>query len=350
MSSLKHRLFHAGFAASSALRADRWLRPLAQGCGVILMFHHVRPWRARAFAPNRLLEIAPAFLDRTLRIAREMGFELVGLDEVPARLAGPVRAPFAALTFDDGYRDNLEHALPVLRRHKAPATIFVTTEFAEGRGRLWWLELEEAVARLDRIAVSAGDERIEAVCRTPEEKTAAFGRIYWALRAGPEERLRATVALLAAEAGVDAAGLTRSLCLTWDELRPLSREPGVMIGAHTLTHPMLAKHRAEAARREIAESKAVIEQKLGLPVRHFAYPVGDPGSAGTRDFTLAREAGFTTAVTTRPGHLFAEHGAHLQALPRVSVNGLHQNEAALRALLSGVPFLAWNRGRRVNVG
>src|SRR4051794_39903102 len=177
MSSLRHRLFHAGFAASSALRADRWLRPLAQGCGVILMFHHVRPWRARAFAPNRLLEIAPAFLDRTLRLAREMGFELVGLDEVPARLAGPVRAPFAALSFDDGYRDNLEHALPVLRRHQAPATIFVTTEFAEGRGRLWWLELEEALARLDRIAVSAGDERIEAVCRTPEEKAAAFGRI-----------------------------------------------------------------------------------------------------------------------------------------------------------------------------
>jgi hypothetical protein len=59
--------------------------------------------------------------------------------------------------------------------------------------------------------------------------------------------------------------------------------------------------------------------------------------------------GFATAVTTRPGHLFAEHAAHLQALPRVSVNGCHQTGAALAGLLSGVPFLAWNRGRRVNV-
>ena len=98
MSSLKHRLFAAGFAATSALRADRWLRPLAQGCGAILMFHHVRPWRERAFAPNRLLEITPEFLDRALAIAVELGFDLVSLDEVPLRLQRSGR-PFAAITF-----------------------------------------------------------------------------------------------------------------------------------------------------------------------------------------------------------------------------------------------------------
>jgi peptidoglycan/xylan/chitin deacetylase (PgdA/CDA1 family) len=112
---------------------------------------------------------------------------------------------------------------------------------------------------------------------------------------------------------------------------------------------MLAKWPAAFARREIAESKAVIEGKLGRPIRHFAYPVGDPASAGPREFTLAREAGFTTAVTTRPGHLFPAHRLHLHALPRVSVNGLYQSEAAFRAMLSGVPFMAWNRGRRLNV-
>src|SRR3954454_13593332 len=146
MSSLKHRLFAAGFAATSALRADRWLRPIAQGCGAILMFHHVRPWRERAFAPNRLLEITPQFLDRALRLVRAAGFELIPLDAVPEWL-GAARAgrPFAVLTLDDGYRGNLEFALPVLRRHDAPWTLFVTTE------RLWWIELEEAVARLERI-------------------------------------------------------------------------------------------------------------------------------------------------------------------------------------------------------
>src|SRR4051794_38654537 len=131
MSSLRHRLFAAGFAATSALRADRWLRPLAQGCGVILTFHHVRPWIEKAFAPNRLLEITPEFLDRVLATLDEMGFELASLDEVPARLREGGR-PFAALTFDDGYRDLVEHALPVLRRHAAPFTAFVTSDFADG--------------------------------------------------------------------------------------------------------------------------------------------------------------------------------------------------------------------------
>ena len=84
-------------------------------------------------------------------------------------------------------------------------------------------------------------------------------------------------------------------------------------------------------------------------MRHLSFPVGDPGSAGPREFALARDLGFAPAVTTRPGHLFAAHAGHLHALPRVSVNGCHQTRAALAGLLSGVPFLAWNRGRRLNV-
>jgi peptidoglycan/xylan/chitin deacetylase (PgdA/CDA1 family) len=148
---------------------------------------------------------------------------------------------------------------------------------------------------------------------------------------------------------VDGAALVRDLCLGWSEIAALAQEPGVAIGAHTVTHPMLAKHDAAPARREIAFGKTLIEARIGRPVRHLAYPVGDPASAGPREFALAVEAGFSTAVTTRPGHVFAAHAEYLHALPRVSVNGAFQTDAALRALLSGVPFLAWNRGRRVNV-
>jgi peptidoglycan/xylan/chitin deacetylase (PgdA/CDA1 family) len=112
---------------------------------------------------------------------------------------------------------------------------------------------------------------------------------------------------------------------------------------------MLAKHSLEMVRVEMQQSRATIERELGTSVRHFAYPVGDPGSAGPREFEAAAEAGFEMAVTTRPGHVFAEHALHLQALPRVSLNGAFQSGAAVRALASGVPFLLWNRGRRLNV-
>ena len=315
------------------------------------MFHHVRPARPQAFAPNRLLEITPAFLDRTLQVVRAMGFDLISLDEVPRRLRrSPGQKPFAVLTFDDGYRDNVEYALPTLKRHGAPWTLFVTADYAAGRGRLWWLELEEVVARLDRIAFLTEDGAFELPCRNPQEKQTTFETLYWRLRTGPEQRLRSVVATLAGQAGVDAASLVQSLCLGWDDLRILAREPSVTIGAHTLSHPMLAKHSRETAWREITASRDAITAHLGFVPRHFAYPVGDPTSAGLREFQLAAEAAFDTAVTTRPGHVFPEHAGHLHALPRVSVNGLFQTEAALKGLLSGVPFLAWNRGRRLNVG
>lgn len=342
--ALKHAVIAAGFRLISATRADRWLAPAARGRGMILMFHHVRPARDEPFQPNKLLEITPEHLDRTLALVHRLGFDLVGMDAIPDRLRRPDGHPFVVLTFDDGYRDNVEHAQPVLRRHGAPWTMFVTADYASGQGHLWWLELEEVVRRSDRIVLD--DRKWSA--RNLSEKTAAFSAVYASLRAGPEDRLRRQIALWCGELGIDGTALVRELCLGWDELADLARDPAVTIGAHTLTHPMLAKHDDETARREIEGGRSAIANQLGIGARHLAYPVGDPTSAGRRDFDLAKRAGYETAVTTRPGHLFAEHASALDALPRVSVNGLYQTESAARALLSGVPFLLWNRGRRVS--
>ncbi|GJD57609.1 polysaccharide deacetylase family protein [Methylobacterium dankookense] len=346
---LRHRLFEAGFRAAAATGANAWLAPVARGLGLILTFHRVDPEPPAAFAPNRLLGITPDFLDATLTELTARGFEIVGLDAVPERLAAPGARPFAVLTFDDGYRDNVAHAAPVLRRHGAPWTLFVTSDFADQRGRLWWVELERAVARLTRIRIPVAAGHLDLPARSPEEKARAFAAIYRDLRAGPEERLLDTIAALCREAGFAPGEIAAELCLDWDGLRMLARDPAVTFGAHTISHPMLAKHADGRAAREIADGRARLEAEIGRPVRHLSYPVGDPGSAGAREFAIARELGFATAVTTRPGHLFAAHAGHLHALPRVSVNGCHQSRAALRGLLSGVPFLAWNRGRRLNV-
>ena len=347
----RHKAIAAAFRLMAATGADRWSRGFAQGAGAILTLHHVRPAAPSGFAPNALLEITPDFLDAALRLIRAEGYDLVSLDEALERLSRPKTGRFfVALTFDDGYRDNVEHAWPVLAKHGAPWTMFVTPGFADRTARLWWLELEEAVRALPQIALSLPDGPFRMPSGTDAEKARAFEQLYWRLRKGPEAILLSTTFDLAGQAGVDAAALVERECLPGETLRALAGAPGVTIGAHTLTHPMLAKHDAERARREIVESKARLEAELRLPIRHFAFPVGDPGSAGPREFELAREAGFAGAVTTRPGHLWPEHARHLHALPRVSLNGLHQNEAALRSLLSGLPFWLRNRGRRLDVG
>ena len=348
--ALKHRLIDAGFAAFRLTGAHRAVAPLTRGRGVILTFHRVRPFAPATpgYAPNRLLEVEPDFFDAALTLVRRLGFELVSLAEARRRLTegGP---RFAAVTFDDGYRDTCDFALPILEKHAAPATVFFATGFLDRSARLWWLELEEALRRLDVARVEI-DGRVDAVeTRTVAQKSAAFERIYWALRARPEEELLAATGALAREAGVSSAEIASELFMDWIEAAVFAARPLVAAGAHSRAHRMLAKWSEAEARAEIAGSKAALERRLGRPVESFAYPVGDPTSAGPREFALAREAGFACAVTTRPGMLYAAHADHLWALPRVSVNGMWQNLGDLESLLSGAPQLLWNRGRRVNV-
>ncbi|WP_046868954.1 polysaccharide deacetylase family protein [Microvirga massiliensis] len=350
--SLRHRLYSLGFAVIEATGADHWLGPLTTGRGVILMFHRVRPWKARPFAPNQMLEISPEFLDLCLSTLKAMGFRLISLDDVPhaVRERAP-NHPFAVLTFDDGYRDNLEFGLPVLRKHSAPWTIYVTSQFAEGTGRLWWLELEEAVATLPEIRICApAGPPILLRSKTVREKLDAFTAIYGMMRRKPQAELETLLQPLREQAGTGGANAVWEHCLSWDELRALGEDSSVTVGAHTLSHPVLANESLNSSRREIAQSRLVIEQHLRRPVRHFAYPFGDRSAVGPREFEVTMAAGYSTAVTTRPGHIFSAHADHLHALPRVSINGLFQNEHALRSLLTGTALFLSNGARRVNVG
>jgi peptidoglycan/xylan/chitin deacetylase (PgdA/CDA1 family) len=326
------------------------LRPLLGGVGAILTLHHVRPPRPDAFQPNRLLEVTPAFLEAVVSRLRRADIDLISLDELHRRLAERIFwRKFVCLTFDDGYRDNREHAYPILKRHGVPFGLYVASSFPDRLGELWWLALEAVVARNDRIGLVVDNEDRHFDCRTPREKYQVYGEIYWWLRSlDTEQALRRVIHDLCRRYRVDLTAFCGDLCMTWDELAELARDPLVTIGAHTVNHVMLRKVADEEACSEMKMSRSVIEAALGMRPRHFAYPVGDATSAGPREFRLAAELGFDTAVTTRPGVLFAEHGQHLTALPRISLNGEFQRSRYLDVLLSGAATAIHNRFRRVN--
>ena len=348
---MRDKVIGLGFSLLGATRLHRLAAPRLRGLGAILMMHHVRPYEPRGFEPNRMLEITPDFLDAALTRIERLGYRIVSLDDAVAELRAGARAPtpFAVLTFDDGYRDNLVHALPVLEKHRAPFTLYITTGFAERRAGLWWLELEEAIRRSDRVSVEIDGQRVDLPAKTDEEKQAAFKAVYWPLRSGSEDRLLAAVGRLARDKAVDGPALVAEHCMDWAEIARVAAHPLATIGAHTLTHPRLAKLDIADMRTELGASRTALEQRLGRPVSHFAYPVGDPGSAGAREFAAAAAFGYASAVTTRPGVIHAEHANHLHALPRVSVNGNWQDLRHLEVLLSGAAFALWNRGRKLNV-
>ena len=128
----------------------------------------------------------------------------------------------------------------------------------------------------------------------------------------------------------------------------MAADPLVTIGGHAKGHFAISKLSQTRAYEEMAGGADCIEQELGSRPVHFAFPYGDPGSAGPREFALAREAGFKTAVTTRKGMLFPAHRRHLTALPRVSLNGDYQSLTYTALYLSGAPFALRNRFRQVN--
>jgi peptidoglycan/xylan/chitin deacetylase (PgdA/CDA1 family) len=350
MKQLRNNVIRAGLGALYFTGAHHLLRPIFSGVGAIFMLHHVRPRRDAAFQPNRHLEVTPEFLREMLTHLRSRDIDIITMDEVHQRLIerGFSRR-FACFTMDDGYRDNRDFALPVMREFEAPFTMYAASDFAEGTGRLWWIALETVIARTSSVEAKIGGITSRFETGTTAAKQAAFLRLHDWLRGLPHEQdIRREMALLCAAHGVDEIAICRELCMSWEELKVFADVPLVSIGAHSITHCNLAKQTEETASKEIATSRARIEAAVQRPVVHLAYPYGDRNSAGAREFALARSAGFKTAVTTRPGMIFPESVDHLTALPRVSLNGNYQDTRIFPVLTSGAATAMWNGFRRID--
>lgn len=343
----KRQIISSGFSFFRRTGLHRLAIPVTGGAGAILMFHRVRPSQPQDFAPNLLLEITPDFLDAVISRVKALGFTIVDIDTALTMASESSGRKFAVLTFDDGYKDTRDVALPILEKHAAPFTMYVTTGFAERTARLWWVELEDAIARLPHIRIAIGERLFDLPAANAEEKNAAFAILYQALTDGSEENLLAVIAELARQAGINPLAIPEELCLDWAGIETLAKHELCTIGVHTLTHPRLGKLTEGDMRRELADSRAQIEAHIGKETVHLAYPVGNPAAAGTREFQAAAELGFKSAVTTRPGMIFPAHDTRRTALPRLSINGTWQSLDYVEILLSGVPFALWNKGRLV---
>jgi len=329
--------------------AHHLLAPFSRGMGIIFMLHRVSPEKPDAFSPNAGLTVTPSYLDSVLRDVRAAGLDIVSLDEARERLiSGKKGRRFACFTLDDGYRDNLEHAFPVFSKHGAPFTIYVPSDFPDGKGELWWVALEEIIKRKAKLEITGWGISESIAAGTVDEKHHAFDSLYEMLRECGEDEQRERIGELAARHDVDMEKICRELIMTWDEIRQLASEPLATIGAHTVAHYAVARLPEDRARNELKHGADRLAEELGRRPDHLSFPYGDAESAGPRDFRLAEELGFKTAVTTRKGLLFEEHASHLTALPRVSLNGAYQSELFTRLYLSGAPFALWNRFRKVD--
>ena len=317
----------------------RLVRRFSSCRGVIFTLHRVVPEDAADFSPNAILQVRPEFLEAAIRRVRELGMETVSMDEAVRRIESDAPAkPFVVFTFDDAYRDNLRHALPVLRRTRCPFTLYVPTALVDGVGEVWWLALEQIVAQQDALAVTYAGETDYVPAGTLAQKNAAFEDIYMRMRAMPEADRVGLLRALAGQYGLDLSAHCRELIMDWAELRTFAEEPLCTLGAHTVNHFELSKLSEEDVRNEISQSLSVMRAQFGETPVHFSYPIGSRAACGPREFAIVRELGLRTGVTTRPGGIYPEHRAELASLPRVSLNGLFQSRRYVDVLATGGMF------------
>jgi hypothetical protein len=216
MKQFRNNVIRAGLGALYFTGAHYLLRPIFAGVGAVFMLHHVRPPRDAEFQPNHHLEVAPEFLGTILAYLRARNIDIITMDEVHRRLIERnFSRRFACFTLDDGYRDNRDFALPVMREFDAPLTVYVASDFAEGAGRLWWVALEMVIAKASSIEVKIGNATNRLDTSTPAAKQAAFDRAHDWLRALPGEHdIQREISALCARHGVDESAICRELCMS----------------------------------------------------------------------------------------------------------------------------------------
>lgn len=226
-------------------------------------------------------------------------FNVLPLDAAVERLkTGKLPPRAAAITFDDGYADNCTIAMPLLQKHNLSACFFVATGFLDG-GRMWNDTIIESVRSshanvLDLSHLDLGRPIIDS----PNEKKIAIEKLLADLKYRPRNEREAVANNIAQ---IAKASLPNNLMMTSNEVVAM-RDAGMQIGAHTVSHPILAKIKINSARQEIADSKIQLEELLGDEVSLFAYPNGKKCNDYLPEHAdLVRELGFKAAVSTQWG-------------------------------------------------
>jgi peptidoglycan/xylan/chitin deacetylase (PgdA/CDA1 family) len=249
-------------------------------------------------------------------------------------------------TFDDGYRDNLEHALPIFRRHGAPFTVYATSSFVRRQFAPWWYVLEHVIAHNPRVVWGTGQDTTSYDTADLTAKYAAFDALsqrFFSLR---QVDVRAQLQRLADDHAVSLPEFAAREHCSFSELHELI-EGGAEIGCHTVSHALLMHESDATVRYELMDARTALEAGLNRAVKHLAYPYGKRDHVGARELALAKELGFASAVTTRKGALFAIHADYRHALPRVEVTpSFAGSPEYLQTILQGLPLMVWNHGRR----
>jgi len=306
------------------------LRVRSHFCGtaLVLAYHRV----AKLPTDPQFLCVSPSHFREQLEVLRA-GFRILSLKQLADALEHsrlPSRS--IAVTFDDGYFDNLLEAKPLLQRFEVPATFFITTGYLGTQREFWWDELErvllvptQAPAALE-IDLSSSKHRWDASTR--DQRSLAYRELIELLRPlHPSIRERALQSLRR-QCGISEQGRPTHRALTPVEVTQLITDGLLDAGAHTVSHAQLAFLPEDTQREEILTSRRTLEELTGRKVEYFAYPYGTFSDVGDVTRDIVRGAGFKLGCSTN--RTCTTKGTNRWWLPRFGVRDCDGAEFARR--------------------
>lgn len=295
---------------------------------LIFMYHRIAdepidPWA---------LAVSPAHFEEQLSVLRRTRRPFPLTEFVDRLVMGTLPKNAVALTFDDGYLDNLEFAKPRLSAAEVPATVFLATGYLDSPEPFWWDELAtlilsgdphpnlEVVLRDAACWVSSDNALLEDEFDATRKRYAVLYRVWETLRRLNDQERQSAMIELELRLARRKRQQTGNRAMTRSEVRTLVADGLIAIGAHTVTHPVLAGLGTAQCYREVAESKAACEALIGVPVTTFAYPYGE-FDADARE--AVKSTGLAVACSTQRGPAISP--SDILALPRIHVANLNGN-------------------------
>jgi peptidoglycan/xylan/chitin deacetylase (PgdA/CDA1 family) len=266
------------------------------------------------FGENRNLEITPEFLENRIKQYKAANFEFISIDDVYLKRLSKFRfwrqSKFVNVTFDDGFEDVYTNAYPILKEYRIPFTIYLSTDFVEKKVLIWWLILERIILINDEVILSTNT--IYA-CPDILSKRAVFKQLCDLIYSEPDNPADAFRRLFSNYVSCLEEKVANTL--TWEQIQEMCDSGLCTIGSHTVKHPVLTKQLGNEARREIEESKRIIEKQLQRKVLHFSYPYSF-WNEQVQDIVL--ESGYKTAAMGYGGSC-RYNREDLYKLPRVYI-------------------------------
>lgn len=308
---------------------------LFKGKGCVLMFHRVINSK-KELTNDRFLKLAISKSDFEKKIKfLTKNYKIISLDDFVSHLKSDSNDFCISLTFDDGYKDNLLNVVPIINKYKIPITIFVCTGFVNRTVNAWWYQINEILLKRNFIKYSFEGKTFNFNLSSEKKKIYFLNYVLKKYFDLPIKKKLKFLNVITSSIKIKNS----KHFLNWKELKLLSKNPLVTIGAHTASHPCLASLNNKQLNSEILLSKNLLEKKIGKIVNYFSYPYGNKISASKREYNFVKESNFLAAFTTRRGIPTKEK---LFCLPRENIGVNEKNFSLLETKLSGVRIFNYN--------